>query len=194
MEPAVNLYETNGAYTLYNLRASWTLKDEITVETRGDRVIISGIVRSRKDRREEAFYAQRDTAKVLYPDDCVAARSRPRAGLGKTRERHAQSHASSNKSDQEQDDSRHRLTALRFQRGVTNRLKRPICPTGRVSRFTNLLAGTAGLPAGSSSGDISMAGSPFVRLAQRQRQRQHRARLLTAHALKRTVEMLLPCL
>ena len=41
MEPAVNLYETDGAYTLECAVPGYS-KDEITVETRGDRVIISG--------------------------------------------------------------------------------------------------------------------------------------------------------
>jgi HSP20 family protein len=54
MEPAVNLYETDGAYTLECAVPGYS-KDEITVETRGDQVIISGSYDHEKSDEKKNF-------------------------------------------------------------------------------------------------------------------------------------------
>jgi HSP20 family protein len=54
MEPAVNLYESDGAYTLECAVPGYS-KDDITVETRGDRVIISGSYEHEKTDEKKHF-------------------------------------------------------------------------------------------------------------------------------------------
>jgi HSP20 family protein len=54
MEPAVNLYETDGAYTLECAVPGYS-KDDVTVEVRGDQVILSGSYEHEKTDEKKHF-------------------------------------------------------------------------------------------------------------------------------------------